>query len=358
MTLGVTVSFAVVIATGYFDAWFETASSEAPLQYDQSDEVTPMAAMSFVAKVVATQGDKSVSFGLKDDESGNDLAVTQNDVTIVVGDEVQQGTIEDGKLKFSFTGTRRIRVVCSATIERQGYDPLSFAEAQLDDETISTAPEFYLIVNGTLVLTLYYGSTGTRTTTVGYYSGSDSTMGTVLVDGGTEPVVKNRGQKVYISALPLNGFLFAGWFRSPTAQGLPVSTDKEFTLDVTTDTFWFARFEKDAHSICEWEGSEDAKALVWRSKTYAASKPFNPSACRVDGLGYPPSKLVELTVDMFSAPDVNAKPTASTTLTNIANQNARRLPVRRMERYMQVQIKANVEIDALLVGTSMEGIAL
>ena len=68
--------------------------------------------------------------------------------------------------------------------------------------------------------------------------------------------------------------------------------------------------------------------------------------------------MLELTVDMFSAPDVNAKPTASTTLTNIADQDARRLPVRRMERYMQVQIKANVEIDALLVGTSMEGIAL
>lgn len=195
--------------------------------------------------------------------------------------------------------------------------------------------------------------------TVAYADGSDSTRGTFSIDGGTATTVqKTYRDTVVLETIPKNGYLFAGWFLNAAGQGTPAATTPKVEMLATLSRTYYARFAQNDHSICEWEGSKTPKALVWRSKTYAASKPFNPSACRVDGLGYPPSKLVELTVDMFSAPDVNAKPTASTTLTNIANQDARRLPVRRMERYMQVQIKANAEIDTLLVGTSMEGLAI
>ena len=202
---------------------------------------------------------------------------------------------------------------------------------------------------------------------IAFADGSDSTMGELSIDGGSElSIVKpytedeDTGEPttyITLNAVAKNGYVFLGWYENAAGQGDAVKTP-EYTFPLTEDVTLYARFAQNDHSICEWEGSNTPKALVWRSKTYAASKPFNPSSCRVDGLGYPPSKLVELTVDMYSAPDVDAKPTASTTLTNIADQDARRLPVRRMERYMQVQIKANVEIDTLLVGTSMEGIAL
>lgn len=202
---------------------------------------------------------------------------------------------------------------------------------------------------------------------IAFADGSDSTMGELSIDGGSElSIVKpytedeDTGEPttyITLNAVAKNGYVFLGWYENAAGQGDAVKTP-EYTFPLTEDVTLYAHFAQNDHSICEWEGSKTPKALVWRSKTYAASRPFNPSACRIDALGYPPAKLVELTVDMFSAPDAKAKPTASTTLTNIANQNARRLPVRRMERYMQIEVKANVEIGTLLVGTSMEGIAL
>jgi hypothetical protein len=201
----------------------------------------------------------------------------------------------------------------------------------------------------------------------GYVERNTGREGAVLIDGEeVSSAVRLAGDTVVFSVKPRNGWVFGGWFANPAGQGNPVSKDAEIPFLAYLHPELYALFEVNTHAICEWEGTAEPKELVWRSKTYVASKPFNPSACRVDALGYPPGlvpgmnvqKVLALTVDMFSAPDVDAKPTASTTLTNIANQDARRLPVRRMERYMQVAVKANVEIDALLVGTSMEGLAI
>ena len=359
VTLGDSLSFALSIATGYFDAWYSVVEGSRVLTpYDTSETITPTANTSLVAVVAADAPQRSATFDIKNDEGGASVSAAAGDVTLLPAPD--SSSVVDGKLVFTYTGTKKVRVTCAASIEGRGLsEPIAFTKATLNDVDYSENREFDLVVNGAIELTLWYGSTGSRTVTIGYTDGSDMTMGEILADGGTDPVTKPRGQKVAIFAAPKNGYTFIGWFSSLTAQGDPLfDGEPSFEIVVSTNVALYARFAQNDHSICEWEGSKTPKALVWRSKTYAASKPFNPSACRVDGLGYPPSKLVELTVDMFSAPDVNAKPTASTTLTNIADQDARRLPVRRMERYMQVQIKANVEIDTLLVGTSMEGIAL
>lgn len=367
VTLGDSLSFALSIATGYFDAWYSVVDGSRVLTpYDSSETITPTANTSLVAVVAADAPQRSATFDIKNDEGGASVSAAAGDVTLLPAPDLS--SVVDGKLVFTYTGTKKVRVTCAASIEGRGLsEPIAFTKATLNDVDYSENREFDLVVNGAIELTLWYGSTGSRTVTIGYTDGSDMTMGEILADGGTDPVTKPRGQKVAIFAAPKNGYTFIGWFSTPTAQGDPLfDGEPSFEIVVSTNVTLYARFAQNDHSICEWEGSKTPKALVWRSKTYAASKPFNPSACRVDGLGYPPGyvpgtnipKVLELTVDMFSAPDVNAKPTASTTLTNIANQNARRLPVRRMERYMQVQIKANVEIDTLLVGTSMEGIAL
>lgn len=359
VTLGDSLSFALSIVTGYFDAWYSVVDGSRVLTpYDSSETITPTANTSLVAVVAADAPQRSATFDIRNDEGGASVPVAAGDVTLLPAPD--SSSVVDGKLVFTYTGTKKVRVTCAASIEGRGLsEPIAFTKATLNGVDYSENREFDLVVNGAIELTLWYGSTGSRTVTIGYTDGSDMTMGEILADGGANPVVKPRGQKVAIFAAPKNGYTFIGWFSSPTAQGDPLfDGEPSFEIVVSTNVALYARFAQNDHSICEWEGSKTPKALVWRSKTYAASKPFNPSACRVDGLGYPPSKLVELTVDMFSSPDVNAKPTASTTLTNIANQNARRLPVRRMERYMQVQIKANVEVDALLVGTSMEGLAV
>lgn len=197
--------------------------------------------------------------------------------------------------------------------------------------------------------------------TFAYANGSDATQGSFSVDGVEGPqtvelaYTGSVAPKVALKGLVRNGYLFAGWFSNPYAQGDSISREVSLDLTVQYSRTFYAAFAQDAHSVCEWEGSQTPKALVWRSKTYAASKPFNPSACRVDALGYTPQKVLELTVDMFSSPAAAA--TATAKLVNIANQDARRLPVRRMERFMQVEVKANAEVDALLVGTSMGGLA-
>ena len=168
-----------------------------------------------------------------------------------------------------------------------------------------------------------------------------------------------QGRTLTVRATPANGWRFAGWFADAAAVGTPMLAAATAEVRVTARRTLYAKFAKDAHAICEWEGSSESKALVWRSKTYEASRPFRPSACRVDARGYPGDgrgTLLELTVSAFSSPD--AAPTSEITLSNISSQNARRLPMRRPERFMQVAVKANVEVDALLVGTSMGGLAL
>lgn len=202
------------------------------------------------------------------------------------------------------------------------------------------------------------------TVTFAYANGTDATEGSFSVDGVPGPQVRTLSYdetvapSVTLATLPENGFEFAGWFANADGMGDPIAVGDGGVLVVAYSRTVYALFAQNDHAICEWEGAETPKPMTWRSKTYESSKPFNPSACRVDARGYAgdgKGTVLELTVDMFSAPDAAA--TATARLTNIANQNARRLPVRRMERYMQIEVKCNREVDALLVGTAMEELA-
>lgn len=223
----------------------------------------------------------------------------------------------------------------------------------------------------------YYGAAVPVRVGIAYENGLSSRCGEIVITASTDPsAVRNddgsitslQGTDLTLVAIPANGWKFVGWFDVPEMGITPVAVGGTYTV-VAAQTL-YARFEADtAHAVKRWEGSDENKVMVWRSKTYEASKPFNPAACRVDARRYPDAAwtngaVLELTVDMYSAPDAAAKPTAHTRLPTelqrqgvITSQDARRLPVRRMERYMQVEVKANGEVDALLVGTSMEGLA-
>ena len=215
--------------------------------------------------------------------------------------------------------------------------------------------------------------TGTVETVIAYAAGCDSSMGTIAIAGygdgnggtgegasATATIGSSTGaENVELRVETMNGFQFVGWYTNADAQGTPKSASKAFTYTPTLNLTLYALFATARRSLCRWEGSNEPKTMTWRSKTYEASKPFAPSACRVDALGYPPNpaNVLALTVDMFSAPDVAAQPTGHVTLDNISNQSARRLPVLRQERYMQIEVVANREIDAVLAGTSMGGLA-
>jgi hypothetical protein len=96
------------------------------------------------------------------------------------------------------------------------------------------------------------------------------------------------------------------------------------------------------------------------SKTYIGSTPFSPSTCRVDARGYDDNeqeKILELQCGLFSSPDGDPDPNAIKKI-DITSQNARRLPRMRNERYMQIGVTSNLEIDCIIIGTSMGGLVV
>jgi hypothetical protein len=185
-------------------------------------------------------------------------------------------------------------------------------------------------------------------------------MGNISIDDKSSAVApvpisvsKEKNSTVLLKATSKNGYNFVGWYDNQRAYGSPIHKESELQFTIRTNRTLYAKYVKNLSAIFEWEGDADNKMMEWRSKTYAASKPFNPSACRVDTTGYP---VASLSVEMFSAPDT--KPTTVAELKNVKSQDSRRLPIRRMERYMQVSIKNDQEVDIVLVGTSMGGLAV
>lgn len=372
-----------------FDCW---KSGDTALAYGKSGEVTPSAVFSMTAHVAASisraievvavrMGDSSAAAADADGLSG---AITCYGEATTATDE-SGGSGAADPFRFVFSQTQIVHVTASANVTFTGdsaaksfycfstTDPsaLDGSATPPEESVISFESETAFLLNTSEKrIYAYYGTPAAVVTTLDYAALSDSTMGSIAVvavdeedaaaeiSSDSKSATATQGKNITIRATPANGYRFAGWHLAQSAAGDPAYSNAEESIRVTTQRTIYAKFVKDTHSVCEWEGDPTPKAMTWRSKTYESSKPFNPSACRVDALGYNgdgKGTLLELTVDMFSAPDAAA--TASTKLNNIASQNARRLPVRRMERYMQIEVKANTEVDALLVGTSMGGLA-
>ena len=211
--------------------------------------------------------------------------------------------------------------------------------------------KFQLPADTTLVAK--YAKGGSRTVTVAYGSSDYAAMGEISADGKTSAECE-RGGKVRISAAPFNGFRFCGWCTDPNdLEGSVAFTSASNTVTVYSDVTYYAWFMKDTHSVCEWEGSDRNKMMTWKSKVYVLPRPTNPTCVRVDTVGY---DNLEISVKMFSSP--NADATAIATLDNVESQNVRRLPVLRMEKFLQAEVKNDAEVDGIYVGTSPGGLAV
>lgn len=396
VVLGASFSYALTLgeradgAAWAFDCW--AGEDGSPLPHPKEGTLAPAAALSMTARVaasvvraldiyVARVGDEAASLVDADDVPG---AVSCRG-TATEAEATAGGDGAADPFSFAFHQTQRVTVSALDEVTPPGEGgALSFyclsSDAPGDFEggvppdsgVVSWEATAGVLLNAErIALYAYYGTPKAVVTTLAYAALSDATMGSLAVVA-TDPedaaasvapdgmsATATQGRTLTVRATSANGWRFAGWFLDAAAAGDPVLAAATAEVRVTARRTLYAKFAKDAHAICEWEGSSENKALVWRSKTYEASRPFRPSACRVDARGYPGDgrgTLLELTVSAFSSPD--AAPTSETTLSNISSQNARRLPMRRPERFMQVAIKANVEVDALLVGTSMGGLAL
>ena len=239
-----------------------------------------------------------------------------------------------------------------------------FIRANGSKSEVSAYPstqDAYIYSNRHYVFTAYWGTPRPMRIEVAYCDGSRG-LGQLLMDNATdsrevtdEHIVDQimQGVDLTIGANVLNGYKFDGWYLD-AAGTMIASSSQSFSFKVQTDRTLYVKFVEDRNAIYKWEGSRDRKTMTWKSKVYVASKPFDPTCARIDATGY----SVGLTIDMFSSPNetVVANSAARKQL-EITSQNARRLPNYRPERYLQLTLVANDEIDSVAVGTNMGELA-
>lgn len=365
VVLGDSLSYELVLGTlkegsselWKFEAWYDT-NTNTPIPDAQNGTVKPTSNLAWTAKITDKIKERKLKINFVDDEGISSISVDESVVSI--SPDPKNIEVSGNSIGFVYEGTKETKIILAEEIE-VGDRSLSFLKVELNGNVYAEDNIFNLLVNGDeVVLTVYYAAGGTRTTSVDFTNNSDRTMGEIVINNVSSEttstpisVALSRGEKINISAKAKNGYKFVGWYRLESGIGDAYLWEKDVELSVTTNRTLYARFEKDPNAVYEWEGSNENKMMVWRSKTYTATNPFNPSACRVDTTGYP---VASLSVEMFSSPQ--KAPTAIAKLTNVKSQDARRLPVRRMERYLQVAIQNDEEVDVVLIGTSMGGLSV
>ena len=167
------------------------------------------------------------------------------------------------------------------------------------------------------------------------------------------------GRTATIYAFAENGYEFDGWYVDEDKK----DAEAVYSFTPTSEqdnTSYVAKFRRAEYALYEWEGAQENKLMTWRSKVYELSKPANLTSVRIDAQGYDNMEFKSAT---FSAPNavatqvVNFKYISESNNTRISSQTMRRLPQRRPERYFQVEVKNDAEVDAIIVGTSGEGLA-
>lgn len=369
VVLGTSASWTVTPgADWYFNAFYapsDTAYANA-LEYERIGSVAVVSeATHIVARLTTVKIQSSAVVKVHVNDLATDVPPDASDPVVTASGF--ETAIADNGYSFTLDGTGSIVFTAKATVEVGGvaYAFNCFATdvpTATGYKVLSRELSYKRTLNSPKV-TIYalYGAFAKVDVSVAYGSGSDRTMGSISIDdetneeSGAAKVTKNaeQGTTVTVKATAKNGYRFYGWYLGGNVSGEPNETSATLEVFVTSERTILAAFEKARDAVYEWEGLSENKMMEWKSKVYVAARPFNPSALRVDTNGYP---VGEMRVGMFSAPD--AEETAVSVLKNVASQDSRRLPKRRPERYIQVTVKNDQEVDRILVGTSMEGVSV
>lgn len=325
------------------------------LDMGSSASVTICGAMKFEAEVTSAPRQCILTVQFRNADTGAAVDVSAVDDAVSAQPPPSHRTsTSDGKVSLTYLSATTVDVRLAQEIPSGTGEPSTLA--------ITGGGEFTVNLSDDAQIVAEYSATGSKTVTVTFADGCDESMGTVSIDGTSSAdadlplaAVVERGGSVALLAVPANGYEFAGWFEVPAAFGDAYIHDAARTLTVNRNHSLYASFRKAANAVFEWEGGNANMMMEWRSRTYVFATPTNPVACRMDATGYTPKSTATLSVEMFSSPD--SAPTERATLTNIAGQGGRRLPVRRRERYMQIGVVSDVEVDAVAVSTSMGGLA-
>jgi len=110
-----------------------------------------------------------------------------------------------------------------------------------------------------------------------------------------------------------------------------------------------------ATGLFEWEGGASDMTMRYHSKRFVASMPMAISAARVYADGYATSSVndVNLKVLAFQSPDTDDSRVTETTA---KSQDAYRQPMRRPEKYIEVEVSAPHQVTQIAIATSMEAL--
>lgn len=366
-----------------FDGWYADPDDvETALPYSMSGTITPTVAIDMTARLAETTTKTLKIFVVEMGDNTNSLvAKSEQPDAIEIEGETPTAATDAFTYEFDSAQVVMIKAADSLTfngVEKSFYGFVAvFAESfdgaaiPPDADVLARETEYSTVASkAEFAIYAYYGEPHTVETTISFVEGSGEANGTIAVVATdvTDPAaqiaadglsaIATQGKTITLQATPKNGYLFEGWFLDAQGSGTAEWPEAQAVVRVTGERMIYAKFVPDAHAVYEWEGSQTNKVTEWRSKTYVASKPFNPSALRVDALGYRPEALLTVSIEMFSSPNAVTQPSATTTISNLTSQDARRLPVKRPERFLQVCVESDDEVDAVLVGTSMGGIAI
>lgn len=389
----------------FFGSWFlaSDTSFASPLDIAANDTIVVSDTIDYVARFISEQDYLCVALCNYDNETEEPDASLGNLVMTTFGpypaeatscteteflERTEMSAVPGGVVKlYKIPGTARMSLTASSASGR-GFGGWTFAPVSGGSEGVesplSESSQTSVVVNRHMVFRAHWGDLRPSRLTVRYALGNNITNGKLKMDGiaVADETIQDKtetdeatsatftqGDLVSISIDIKNGFVFDGWFYdAECSQPLRDSvvggktyryTDAEYRFFVSSPVTICAKFKQDANAIYCWEGSADPKMMTWKSKVYVSNKPFDPVAVRVDSTGYADDvgNSLSVSVGMFSSPDALAKPSSVRTL-QIRSQDSRRLPRKRPERYMQIQVDSNCEVDAMFIGTSMGGLAI
>jgi uncharacterized repeat protein (TIGR02543 family) len=381
ITLGERCYVKAEATTGsFFGAWYRQndAEYEDPLDLSNEDSFVVSDTTILVARFVSDKDYIYIAlFNEWVDVTEKDDTVILGDLSMTGGEEISEedynlglrdkgylgARIVGARVYYRFTGSKKSTLSAVSKTGRvfDRWERKTLLNGVFDDSVIYSSDETVSInTSRNVILTAYWG-TPKPVEVVLNFAKSSEWLGTLRLSGNTEDITENdtgisalimQGEEISIAADAKNGYKFVGWFYDSNGERL-LSNNQRYTFEVKYAITIYAKFEEDRNAIYRWEGSNIMKTLRWQSKVYVSTKPFDPGCARIDAVGYG----VKLRVDLFSAPDIQPKNNNFKDVT-ILSQDCRRLPKSRPERYLQIGLQSNKEVDAVFLGTSMKEITV
>lgn len=228
-----------------------------------------------------------------------------------------------------------------------------------EDIEADEIPRFVVYAN-VEIFTRYQTSTP-HNVIVRYATGSRRTMGSfdlapVGVNGKmkTDALVTadyRQGNTVEVSATVKNGYKFVGWY-SDAAHNTKLSGEViyQFTMG-DSEVVIFAAFAESESRVFIWEGTTENKTMTWRSRRAVLPQAMNMVVAAVHADGYP----LDLKVHHASSPDPAANGWHDAEI-EVKGQDARRLPIVRPGKYVEVEVVSQHAVTRVAVGSSMQGL--